>query len=428
MSAKLPWGWFLSFLVAFYFMEHYESIHPVDMAGTMEVSLSSAIAIQVYSTEQGSIIRRVTMLSLGVFAVVSMMRDRLQPLSVHGLLGGSILFFFFFVLMSPAWGEDIDLTLRRVVIFALFSLAALACARRFSLRELALFAFTICTLFLVLGLYREIAQGLFHPFAAGYRFQGSLYPNLQAWNCATIVLSASWLALATKQSRSLYLCVAVAAMLFLLLTKSRTSMGSVLLALTSYWSYLARSQKVLGVLGICLLTPPLLYFASGEEFFVVTHSAMLLGRTAEDITKLSGRTELWHHLLSYAAQRPLFGYGMNAFWDSRRMLIISQALGWAVGQAHSGYLELVLGVGVLGAGNYVLMLTLAIYRATTLHGVSGNPGYLFARAMLIFMASVMLLESFITTTTVPPFVCTVVLIRLGLVQTAVVGGRHTGKA
>jgi exopolysaccharide production protein ExoQ len=71
----------------------------------------------------------------------------------------------------------------------------------------------------------------------------------------------------------------------------------------------------------------------------------LLGRDAT----LTGRTELWDLLLAAVGERPWLGYGYGAFWETTATSrAIWESIQWNPGSAHNGYVELLLGLGVVG--------------------------------------------------------------------------------
>jgi O-antigen ligase len=63
----------------------------------------------------------------------------------------------------------------------------------------------------------------------------------------------------------------------------------------------------------------------------------------------SGRTELWAEVLESWSRRPWGGYGFMAVWfdDDLRVRLLER--GRDLYEAHSGYLEALIGAGVLGA-------------------------------------------------------------------------------
>jgi exopolysaccharide production protein ExoQ len=66
---------------------------------------------------------------------------------------------------------------------------------------------------------------------------------------------------------------------------------------------------------------------------------------------------IWAAVWDAIIQRPLLGYGYEAFWQglqgaSKNVVLIA---GWSLSQAQSGYLDLWLQLGVFGVAALVLM-------------------------------------------------------------------------
>ena len=91
------------------------------------------------------------------------------------------------------------------------------------------------------------------------------------------------------------------------------------------------------------------------SMFVSSHFASILEAFGRDPT-LTGRTEIWSYLFTSIAKRPLLGYGYYAFWQGMtgESANVIMAAHWFFGYAHNGLLEIVLQIGVLGAGLFLL--------------------------------------------------------------------------
>jgi exopolysaccharide production protein ExoQ len=92
--------------------------------------------------------------------------------------------------------------------------------------------------------------------------------------------------------------------------------------------------------------------------FAVLNMDWLLAAIGKDPT-LTGRTDLWPYIVVEIFQKPMLGWGFSAFWSyaGGPASEISNAVGWPVANAHNALLELLLEVGFIGAGFFVLLLT-----------------------------------------------------------------------
>jgi exopolysaccharide production protein ExoQ len=73
---------------------------------------------------------------------------------------------------------------------------------------------------------------------------------------------------------------------------------------------------------------------------------------------LTGRMPIWDTLLPYIKQRLLLGYGFGeAFWrHGGNQQAVSQAVGWDVPFAHNGFIEVLLGTGLIGLLFWIVFL------------------------------------------------------------------------
>jgi exopolysaccharide production protein ExoQ len=62
---------------------------------------------------------------------------------------------------------------------------------------------------------------------------------------------------------------------------------------------------------------------------------------------LMGRMELWHDCLAVHTN-PLFGVGFESFWLGDRLHLVKQGRPWMPTEAHNGYLETYLNLGLVG--------------------------------------------------------------------------------
>src|SRR5690606_17946346 len=80
----------------------------------------------------------------------------------------------------------------------------------------------------------------------------------------------------------------------------------------------------------------------------------------------TGRTEIWDVVLDFVGDRPLHGWGFMAVW--RKPAIIEELdtrYDREVYEAHSGYMEVLLGVGVVGLIALVVVVVIAGHRTAT---------------------------------------------------------------
>lgn len=358
---------------------------------------------------KGSPLRRLTYPLLGLVGLMSLMSTARPRPSPQGLLGWLVIFCVFWTFMSVAWSDDADLTVRRLVAFAMFCVAALAFGARLSPRQIGFLLAVSSGAFVALGVLAEIDQGTFVPWASWYRFSGVQHPNSQAICCSILLLSSAYLADVPATKRRMWLFIAVSSLVLLILTKSRTSFAAIIVALVVYKA-MTREQKKNAVLLLALA----MIFASavivlGDKAVSALGRGVNLGRSAEGgVHTLNSRTWLWMECRGYAGARPLLGYGFNAFWTPERMMRISETQGWGLGSAHSIYIDTVLNLGMIGFLGFTSVIGLSILRARSKLKSSGGRGYGFLLAFLVFYALHGLLESIFINPGYPAFASMVV--------------------
>jgi len=102
----------------------------------------------------------------------------------------------------------------------------------------------------------------------------------------------------------------------------------------------------------------------GAMAFVASHWDASLAAVGRD-SGLTGRVQLWSSCWDAVVHRPLFGYGYGAFWHGWSSPSTQVYLDnpWGPPNAHNGPLDLALGIGVVGAGLWVLVIGGCIWRA-----------------------------------------------------------------
>jgi O-antigen ligase len=128
---------------------------------------------------------------------------------------------------------------------------------------------------------------------------------------------------------------------------------------------------------------------------VITYAvapAILLKAIGKDPT-LTGRTDIWEVLLNAISQKPVLGYGYQAFWskDSEPRYWLQQAVDWAAPSGHNGWLDLAISLGLVGLVIFLIDFLLAIFRAAV--QATKSPTGVFALGALAQLALFSMSES-----------------------------------
>lgn len=409
-GASRRWVSFL-FLTIGFFLLYHDLFRVSRPQGT-----SSASALEIAdATAAGSSLRRIVLCTFAAFGGLALAWPHPISVRLNGGLGRCCVLFLLWSALSVVWAGDVSFTARRVAILLFLSLAALGVARRFSPDDLLRLAFFGSAVFLAVGVLAEILWGDVSLSLVGYRFSGTLHPNHQAWNCATLLFSSLVLATTSQRGRSLFYASALLAFVFLLLTRSRTGFGAAVFVLLAF--FLARAGWRAALFGALVATSvlSLLSLTMRGELPELLSQMILLGRTdSQEATTLTGRVPLWAELVPYIVDKPFFGYGYDGFWTPERQLEISRRIGWPAPGGHSGFLDMTLGVGLPGALCYTGMLTLALYGLWKWYSTSYKAVLLFGAMMILFQLVVMLTEEMATTVCMPSFLVLATIVQVGL--------------
>lgn len=102
----------------------------------------------------------------------------------------------------------------------------------------------------------------------------------------------------------------------------------------------------------------------GALVWLLSHAESILGMLGKDTT-LTGRTGLWSAVIDMIWQRPLLGYGYSGFWLGweGESSYVWRVAGVKAVQAHNGFLELWLNLGLLGVLAFSALFLLSFLRA-----------------------------------------------------------------
>ncbi|MGA9057586.1 MAG: O-antigen ligase family protein [Terriglobia bacterium] len=362
---------------------------------------------------EGTPSREVALLALGMFGVITLFGRRHQASQGNGWLGGIIVLYLSWSFLSILWAEDVSLTFRRLIVLLMLCLGAVAASRHLWRENLVRFTFYSAGFYLVVGILAEIILGTFHPSLAGYRFSGTNHPNHQGWNCALLLLASVCASRYRARGRRTFQLCAGIALVFLVLTRSRTAFGSVILCLFVYCILVwARSRKLAAV--FCVGTAlTLLLFLFGDRTPPTLRGVALLGRdNPSSVEDLTGRLPLWQECLKYVAKRPLLGYGYGGFFTGRHVIEVSGTSPWGPAGAHSIYVDSLLDLGAIGPLALALIFFLGIKRSISHYREGSDPQFAFAAVLLLFCALDGVMESITSNLELPTFLCMVVLSRL----------------
>lgn len=293
------------------------------------------------------------------------------------LRGSGIWLIAGFTLLSVLWSQHPDLTLRRSVLFICSALiaAGIAAGVRDLSRMHRAFAYFMSAI-VVINLVVIVALphiGIEELGARGIYSQKNV-AGLVAMIAILVIATATVRRGSGAGERIFGAFMLVLAFAFLLLTKSKTSLGLTVLVL-AVLGFLALVEKggpvlvLASILCVLMVGVGLIAGIAAMDFDVARITTAVFGDAS-----FTGRDELWAFVYRSAMEHPLLGYGYGAFWDvgvGADPLLRVEPGAWlgdidpgVINQAHNGYLDLWVQLGLP-----VMLLAVATVAFAILAGI-----------------------------------------------------------
>jgi exopolysaccharide production protein ExoQ len=258
------------------------------------------------------------------------------------------------LLASALWSDEPAWAFKRAAVMAQTTAFGLYLASRFSVGEqLRLFSVVVALALLVF-----VASALFDPVEAfatpGYEsaFRGPLPHKNQVARLMALGIAALLLLWGGSAARRGWIAlVLVGAVGFLVLSKS---LGGVLAAAV-LCSMIVAYRFVPS--GWALALPPLAVVVGSLAATSGLLDGLLLA-LGKDPT-LSSRTEIWSQSMRLLSERPLLGLSIASFWQRE----IVESTGMWFPNAHNGYLQFAIELGLVGLGLFALQLSTTLIRS-----------------------------------------------------------------
>jgi exopolysaccharide production protein ExoQ len=271
------------------------------------------------------------------------------------------------VVISPFWSEVPGQTWEEIAPLLRVTLFGLYLASRYSLKEM----FQIIGWALFMAALLSFMFGAFLPsygvMGRGYIGQSQDWTHEGSWRGIYVhkvvlgtvmtmsVLVSLYLASWKNLLRPLALAAIPFAVIGLLMSTTKAALLVLIIVLCCiplYRSFRWRSQRLALFWGIGLpLISALVSVVLGNTGRIL----QALGKT----TTLSGRTDIWPLVIENISQQPWFGYGYRSFWlngweGPAANVWAYLPFGFEPPHAHNGFLEILLSIGIVGFGIFVL--------------------------------------------------------------------------
>ena len=346
------------------------------------------------SSGQTDALRQLAVFAItGVALVALLLERRREPLATAAFL--ALMAYAGFLLSSASWSDHPSFVIRRAGLFTLDAFAL--CVLADYLRRARLLVPTILGVMLAVLAIDLLSIVLLHGLSIDHegRWKGIHEHKNEAGSVmAVVAIVCGWLA---ARRRLLWLpCLAASA--FLAATGSKTSFallfGSVGLTFAvAVGLRVLRAARGLRLLVLAALLPVL---AASIDLGGMIQGAV--GYLYGDVT-FTGRVSIWDYVLAKHAEAPWLGHGFGSFWG---MGDLTPAISEDVphvrefGQAHNGYLDVLVQTGRVGMG--LLAAMLGVVLAAGLRRVATAPGDWQTDAMFLNLVCFALLHNLLETT------------------------------
>jgi O-antigen ligase len=160
--------------------------------------------------------------------------------------------------------------------------------------------------------------------------------------------------------------------LLLLLTTSKGALVSliIMLSVTAVCQVLRAYYRWM----VILIGSIVLFTGAITAAFILNLETIVVEMLGKDLT-LTGRTDIWRAAGDLIKMHPWLGYGYEAFWNGMDgpSAYIWRTVKWPVPDAHNGFVELTLHLGLVGLSiflvGYVINLIRSIVKVRTTSGV-----------------------------------------------------------
>lgn len=130
-------------------------------------------------------------------------------------------------------------------------------------------------------------------------------------------------------------------------------------SIESFFSNFGFGRTIMGLIFTFILISSFLFLFFSSEIF-----SLIPGYFGKDMT-LSGRIPIWEHTWTEIQKHLILGYGFATYWimgHPRLEIFADYFEGFKVNQAHNGFLEILLQLGIVGSIFFLFLMAAYIYR------------------------------------------------------------------
>jgi exopolysaccharide production protein ExoQ len=253
----------------------------------------------------------------------------------------------FLTWLSIAWSIDPEVSLRRCTALLFMMLFGIYLCQRYELTAILRLIAVACAVNLVLSIALIALVPSIGVSSIDGRWRGIFgHKNSLGQNLLIAVIVFAAIDVKSRGGQALRWAGIGVATTLLWLSDSRGPFIALLPAIplslliwSARFGVVARAALVLPIVTLTFLAAALVFLNADEMFD-------LLGKDST----LTGRTELWSFVWAAITDRPWLGYGFSTFWETSEgpSHAIWEFVRWDAPGSHNGYMEMWLGLGILG--------------------------------------------------------------------------------
>ena len=320
----------------------------------------ASLAARNATSASGDLIRQVSF--LGTFAIILFTALRKRGLAAIRATPPSLALLMGWCIFSAVWAAEPDIVGRRAVLATIFVLSMMLSVDTLgTARAIVLWRYVVAAVIIADLASVALFQNAIHlpsdveaNLAGAWRGLHS-HKNTAGAFAATSAIMFFYFAIETKRRSDILLCAA--SILFLVMTRSKSSLGLLPVALIAGGLYRvawrSKLDRAIAGAAVALLLIILAVALAVQWQFVA--------RLLEDPQNFTGRAAIWQAEFAYIRDHPLLGAGFGTFGNTgtRSPIYHYVGSGWVsqIGEGHSGYLEMLVTIGGIG---FILGMTAVV--------------------------------------------------------------------
>ena len=316
-----------------------------------DLRTQASLGARALSSASGDSLRQVAF--LGVFVLIAYSAGRKHGFAALRAMPVMLGLLLAWCLLSATWADEPGVVARRAILAILYassvmlSVDTLGSARAFALWRAVLIAVILVDWVSVALVHNAVHQpdDVEADLAGSWR---GVHPHKNAAGAVAATAAAMFFFLSITTKKKLDIFMLFASLGFLVMSRSKSSMGLLPLALAAGGLYrVAWRSKLDRAIAATAAALFLLLFA-----VAVAVQWEFIARFFEDPQHFTGRSAIWQAELAFVRDHPLFGAGYGTFGNTgvRSPIYAYVGGGWVaeIGEGHSGYLEMLVTIGGIG--------------------------------------------------------------------------------